>query len=188
MHLRSALVFALLGILAMIALVNSAVLAGGERPTKLASADAALVLVGDGAASASMLADRAEKALGLYQAGRVRRILVSGASYDHSNAIQRWLVACGVPTSAIALDPGDADTFSSLWRARHVFGVKTVVVVSQRFHLPRAIMLARHVGLVVDGEAADLRTPRPTLWFELREILSRTKAGFDVAVDRGSLS
>ena len=151
-------------------------------------ADSALVLgagVGPDHTPSPVLHDRLETALALYRGGRVRRILVSGdhgrASYDETNTMRRWLEARGVPHRDVFMDHAGFDTYSSMWRAKHVFGATKVIVVTQRFHLARSIYLARAMGMEAEGAAADRRGYRGIVWLELREVASRTKAALDVA-------
>lgn len=178
--------------LAVVAVANGVVLAGG-RPhgRSLAAADCALVLgarvYADGEPS-PVLRDRLDEALAVWKRGEVRRILVSGdhgaPGYDEPGAMRAYLVARGVPASAVFMDHAGFDTYSSVWRARHVFGAESVVVVTQRFHLPRAVWVARSLGMQAEGRAADRRWYRGIVWQELREVVSRTKAVVDVARGR----
>jgi SanA protein len=168
---------------------NVAVLLGG-RSTDVKTAETILVL-GAGVAPdgpSPVLADRLETALTLYREGRAPRFLLSGdrASqyYDEVSAMKKYLLARGVPESAIDLDGGGVDTFSSMARARAVYGVSRAIVVTQAFHLPRAVWLARSMGIEAQGVEADKRTYRGTLWWMLRECLSRPKAWIDVGVGR----
>ncbi|MBX3222934.1 MAG: YdcF family protein [Labilithrix sp.] len=184
-------VLAALGVAALVAAVNTAVLVGGTRRPVEGPIDCALVLgagVAEDGAPSWVLHDRLAEALALYQAGRVRTILVSGdhgrREYDEPNAMRAWLEARGVPPSAIFMDHAGFDTYSSVWRAKHVFGASRVVVVTQRFHLPRALWVARSLGIEAEGAAADRRLYRGAVWFEAREVLSRTKAFVDVAGGR----
>jgi SanA protein len=174
---------------------NLAVLRGGKpfaaRLGQGEVADCALVLgarvYADGTVS-PVLEDRLEIGLRLYREGRARRILVSGdhgsAAYDEVNAMRRWLEARGVPEADIFLDHAGFDTYSSMARARDVFHARRVIVVTQRFHLPRALYIARKLGLEADGAEADLRRYPGALYSETREIASRTRAFLDVATHR----
>jgi vancomycin permeability regulator SanA len=91
----------------------------------------------------------------LYDAGKVRALLVSGdnsrSDYDEPDIMREWLIAHGVPSVKIVTDYAGFDTYSSCVRARKVFGVRRVIVVSQTYHLPRALTLCRNVGLLADG-------------------------------------
>jgi SanA protein len=192
MKSRRRVALALLGVVASAVLaVNVAVLRGGSGGRLAGPADCALVLgagVRDDGAPSDVLRDRLDEAEVLYRRGRVRRILVSGdhqsAGYDEPNAMRRYLEAAGVPPEAIFMDHAGLDTYSSVWRARHVFGASRVVVVTQRFHLARAVWCARALGMEAEGSAADRRIYGGMVWLHAREVASRTKAFVDVSVGR----
>jgi SanA protein len=181
---------AALGALALVLASNGWVLSGGRQAT-VESPDCALVLGAgvhpDGSPS-MVLGDRLEEALSLYRSGRVRRILVSGdhrtVVHDEPNAMRTWLEAHGVPEEDIFMDHAGLDTYSSMWRAKHVFGASRVVIPTQQFHLPRALWLARSLGMEAEGAPADRRTYRGAVWFQLRELLSRPKAFAEVSIHR----
>ena len=187
---------AVLGVAALTLLVvNVVVLRGGRaapRPGDEERApDCALVLgarVYEDGTPSPVLRDRLDEGITLYQEKRVSRILVSGdhagPTYDEPNAMRTYLESNGIPREVIFMDHAGLDTYSSMWRAKHVFGASRVVVVTQQFHLPRAVWLARSVGLKAEGRAADRRSYRGIAWQELREVGSRTKAFFDVAMHR----
>lgn len=188
--LRAAAVLAVAALTFVLA-CNVAVLRGGrERGAPLRDADTIIVLgagVGPDGVS-SVLADRLETALSLFRDGRGKRVLLTGDGgsryYDEVSAMKKYLVARGVPEDALVLDPAGTDTFNSMARARGVFGVERGIVVTQAFHLPRALWLARAMGIDADGVAADKRTYRGAIWFSLRECVSRPKAWIDVGVRR----
>ena len=154
----------------------------------LARADECALVLGAGVAEngtpSPVLEDRLREALELYRSGRVKTILVSGDhrthEYDEPNAMRTWLEEKSVPPSAIFMDHAGLDTYSSVWRAKHVFGASRVIIVTQRFHLPRALWMARSMGLEAEGAAADRRRYRGAIWLEAREVVSRTKAFIDV--------
>lgn len=105
------------------------------------------------------LEERLARALALYQKGTVRRLLLSGdhgrRGYDEVNTMKAWLMDRGVPLEDIFLDHAGFDTYDTMVRARDVFQVKDAVIISQAFHLPRAVYLARSVGLDAVGAIAD---------------------------------
>lgn len=111
----------------------------------------------------AMLADRVAMAADLYEAGEVDLLLMSGdnssADYNEPDAMRDYAVRLGVPADAIAVDYGGRRTYDSCYRARHVFRVDDAVVVSQAFHLPRALMLCRGLGIDAVGVAADVQRP-----------------------------
>jgi len=174
----------------IMAMANVTVLAGG-REGGVKNLDCALVLgagVRDDGSPSDVVRDRLDASLALYRAGRVDRILVSGdhrdASYDEPNAMRRYLEAHGVPREAIFMDHAGFDTYSSVWRAKNVFGANRVIVVTQDFHLSRALFVARSLGMAAEGASADRRLYRGIAWLHAREVISRTKALVDVVVAR----
>jgi SanA protein len=105
------------------------------------------------------LEERLSTALALYQQRRVQRLLVSGdhgtKQYDEVNAMRDWFVQHGVPAQHVFLDHAGFDTYDTMVRARKVFDVRDALVISQAFHLPRAIYLARSIGIDAIGVSAD---------------------------------
>jgi vancomycin permeability regulator SanA len=101
------------------------------------------------------LAARLELARRLYVAGKVRVLLVSGDNmhhnYDEPDAMRSWLVAHGVPAGKVVRDYAGFDTYDSCARAVRIFGVHRAIVVTQAFHIPRAVTLCRHLGMDADG-------------------------------------
>ena len=182
----------LAGALALAVLaMNLTVLHGGSDGRVDGEVDCALVLgagVRDDGSPSDVLRDRLDESLALYRAGRVRRIIVSGdhqsPAYDEPNAMRAYLEANGVPAQAIFMDHAGIDTYSSMWRAKHVFGASRIVVVTQRFHLARAVWLARSLGMEAEGSAADRHLYRGIAWLQVREVASRSKAFVDVTVGR----
>ena len=132
-----------------------------------------------------MLADRVRQAIALWDAGKVNRILVSGDhhtwAYDEPDTMRKALVAHGVPPRVIFEDHAGFDTWASVVRARKIFGVRSAVLVTQGFHMPRALFLAHEAGLPATGLTADLRSYGAQGYKSwAREILSRAKAVVDV--------
>jgi SanA protein len=127
-----------------------------------------------------MLADRLSTAVTLYKEGKVKKILVSGdhgtTTYDEVNAMLQYCLDRGVPDQDVFTDHAGFDTYDTMYRAREVFEVKDALVVTQGFHLPRAVYIARTLGLDATGVVADLR-PYPGEWRNsLREWPARLKA------------
>jgi SanA protein len=176
---------------ALAGVVNAVVLRGGRDGHVDGIADCALVLgarVYDDGRPSDVLRDRLDEALALWREGRVKRIVVSGdhasVTYDEPNAMRAYLETRGVPREIIFMDHAGFDTYRSMWRAKNVFGATRIVVVTQRFHLPRALWVARSLGMEAEGRAADRHAYRAIAWMQVREIGSRTKAFLDVAVGR----
>ena len=154
-----------------------------ERIGELAPAPVAIVL-GAGVRSdgtpSDALADRLEQAVELYGSGKVRKLLLSGdhgtRGYDETNGMRRWVLERGVRPEDVFCDHAGFSTHDSMARARQVFGIQRAIVVTQAFHLPRALYTARALGLEAQGVACDRRVYRKSLWYALRETGSRTKA------------
>jgi SanA protein len=128
-----------------------------------------------------MLEDRVETAARLYNAGKVDRVLVTGdhgrLEYDEPNTMKRALIDRGVPAGDIFTDHAGFDTWDSVVRAKKVFKVDSALIVTQGFHTPRAVWLARRAGLPADGVTSDLRDyGRSGQKSQVREVLARVKA------------
>jgi SanA protein len=185
------------GALAVLALVvgvaNAIVLLGGRGAKSDARtephAQAALVLGAfvqpDGRPS-GMLEDRLMAAAALYRDGRVDKVLASGdhgrPDYDEVNAMRRELVRLGVPDRDVFTDHAGFATLDSVVRARRVFGVHSAIVVTQPFHMPRALWLARHAGMTATGLQAGAGKDYGSqgTMSRVRELFARTKAVADV--------
>jgi SanA protein len=193
---RTLLRIAIGGTAALVTLVvvaNAVVLLGGggstADPRQEPHAQVALVLGAgldrDGSPS-SMLEDRLRAGAALYREGRVDRVLASGdhgrKDYDEVNAMRRELVRLGVPDRDVFTDHAGFDTLDSVVRARKVFNISSAIVVTQGFHLPRALWLARHAGLTVHGLQAGAESSYGGKGSKasVREVIARTKAFGDV--------
>lgn len=165
--------------------------AGGGRVRDLADVPAAPVAVVFGAGldngrPSPYLAHRLDAAAGLYRAGKVRVLLVTGdnsrTSYDEPGAMRTYLVAHGVPSGQVVVDDAGFDTWDSCSRAKRVFGVRRAVLVSQGFHIRRAVALCEAAGLDVYGVGVDER--HDATWYAggARELLAAGKAAVDAAV------
>jgi len=136
------------------------------------------------------LAARLVIAQRLLAAGKVQAILVSGDhrewKYDEPGAMTRWLVQRGVPANKIAQDHAGFDTYDSCVRAIKIFGVRKAIVVTQSYHLPRAIMLCRRVGVDATGVGDETVKQFRTPWLisSNREHGACVKAVVDVATGR----
>lgn len=137
-----------------------------------------------------ILEDRLETARSLYAAGLAPRVLCSGdhgtRSHDETGTMARWLESHGVPPEAIFLDHAGFDSWNTVVRAHRVFGVSRAIFVTQAYHLPRVLWTASHEGIDAQGVAADRHEYPAMAWYQTREVVSRTKATFDVAVGRGA--
>ncbi|WP_433494243.1 SanA/YdcF family protein [Micromonospora sp. CA-248089] len=139
---------------------------------------------------APFLAARLEIARQLYAAGKVKVLLLSGDhmnwDYDEPDAMRRWLVDRGVPADRTVLDHAGFDTYDSCVRAHRVFGVRRATVVTQSFHLPRAVALCRDAGIdtVGVGDATARRYGGQWRISSTREYGACVKAAVDVLTGR----
>jgi SanA protein len=135
-----------------------------------------------------MLGDRVEQAARLWRAGKVEKILVSGDhgswKYDEPDTMRIALVNRGVPPRDVFEDHAGFDTWQTMVRARSIFGVRHAVVVTQGFHMPRALFLADQAGIDATGLVSDLHHyGYQGKKSDVREVLSRVKAVADVTLD-----
>jgi SanA protein len=183
-------------IVAVVGLANAYVLlrVSGEATGDVADVPHEQVAIVPGAgvnpdgSMSTMLADRVHQADALWRAGKVDRILVSGDhhawSYDEPDTMRKALVRDGVPGRVIFEDHAGFDTWATMVRARSIFGVRSGVIVTQGFHMPRALYLAEAAGLDVTGLTADLHPYGiQGVKSDVREALSRVKAIADTTLD-----
>ncbi|MGI6554842.1 MAG: SanA/YdcF family protein [Bacillota bacterium] len=172
---------------AIVLSVNYYVWEAGQKyisgPDSVPEADAILILGArvhsDGNVSL-MLHDRLTTGYELFEKGKAPKIIVSGdhgrKEYDEVNAMKSFLKEKSVPSEDIFMDHAGFSTYESLYRARDIFQVKKVIIVTQEFHLTRALFIARELGLEAHGVAADKHIYHTVmLKSELREILARNK-------------
>jgi SanA protein len=127
-----------------------------------------------------ILADRVNTAIELYGAHKVDRILVSGdarhRSYNEPKAMYEYLISHGVSPKDVIVDVSGRSTYETCLRAKEVFGLKRAVLVSQGFHLPRALYIANQLGLDAVGMAGDMRTEQEIDYQGVRELAAELKA------------
>jgi SanA protein len=130
--------------------------------------------------------NRIEAATKLYQAGKIKKILVSGdnaaISYNEPKAMQIALLDKGIPKEDIVLDYAGFRTLDSVIRARDVFGQNDLIIISQEFHIKRAVYIARTLGIDAQGFIADGVSMTFNARTQVREILARTQAWMDVHI------
>jgi SanA protein len=119
-------------------------------------------VLGSGRLSA-MLADRVRMGVELYQSGKVRAILMTGDNsvdtYNEPEAMRQYALELGVPDDAIVLDYAGFRTYDSCYRARDIFQVDEAILVTQDFHLDRALLVCNQLGINSVGVAADVMRP-----------------------------
>lgn len=184
----------------LIAAANAYVLLeGGDSTSKIADVPRTEVAIVPGALvqpdgkMSTMLGDRVEQAARLWRAGKVDKILVSGDHgswrYDEPDTMRKALVADGVPPRDVFEDHAGFDTWATMERARSIFGVRHAVVVTQGFHMPRALFLADEAGIDATGLTSDLHPyGYQGTKSDVREVLSRVKAVADVTLDTSAMA
>ncbi|KAF0223921.1 MAG: hypothetical protein FD133_472 [Erysipelotrichaceae bacterium] len=147
--------------------------------------DCVLVLgagVWRGNIASPMLQDRLNKAIQISKAGIETTLLMSGDhgqdDYDEVNVMKRYAIDKGLNSSDIFMDHAGFSTYESIVRAKKVFGVKKVIIVSQKEHLPRALYIAKAIGLDAIGVASDPKDYSSQWSSDIREYLARTKEFF----------
>ncbi|MDR3706941.1 MAG: ElyC/SanA/YdcF family protein [Capsulimonadaceae bacterium] len=133
----------------------------------------------------SVLRARVDAAIALYQAHKATKLLMTGDNsskrYDEVTAMKKYAMAAGVPDVAIVRDYAGFRTFDSCYRAKHVFAIRRAVIVTQDFHIARAIYLARHLGIDAVGFVApDNMSRRSHTALSLREVGATMSALVDV--------
>ena len=187
----------LLGILALLILSIPRLITGiyagnrmyetDESPSRRVAIVFGAGLRRDGTPTA-ILRDRVETAAELYTSGKVEKILMSGDNrfeyYNEPQAMRQYALLLGVPSQAIALDYAGRRTYDTCYRAKAIFGVENALLVSQKFHLPRALFLCNTLGLESSGVEANQRRYRKIslLIWNLREQLATIGAFLDVYV------
>ena len=172
---------------------------GGDSTAEVSDVPGAEVAIVPGALvepdgdMSSMLAARVEQASRLWHAGKVEKILVSGDhgawKYDEPDTMRKALVADGVAPEDVFEDHAGFDTWATMVRAREIFGVRDAAVITQGFHMPRALYLADAAGIDATGLTADLQS-----WgvqgrkSSVREVLSRVKAVADVTLETPAMA
>jgi len=135
-----------------------------------------------------VLADRVTAAANLYFACKVEKLLMSGdnrfVDYNEPEAMRQLALSLGVPNDAIVLDYAGRRTYDTCYRAKAIFKVDQAILVTQAFHMPRAIYLCNRLGVDALGVESDLRTyPKSSLlYWNIRELFATAAAWWDVNI------
>lgn len=155
-----------------------------EEVQKLENVDCILVL-GAGIRNhypSPMLEDRLKQAITLYETNVSPKILVSGdhmqKNYDEVNVMKDYLLGNTIPSQDIFMDHAGISTYDSIYRAKEIFQAKKIIIVTQKYHLYRALYIAKQLDLEAYGVSASTRTYVNQEKRELRELLARTKDFF----------
>ena len=126
-----------------------------------------------------MLQDRLLQGIDLYKKGVSSKIIMSGdhgrEEYDEVNVMKKYAIDNGVPSEDIFMDHAGFSSYESIYRAKEIFGAEKVVIVTQKYHLYRALHIANSLGIEAYGVGADPRQYVGALYREVREILARNK-------------
>ena len=153
-----------------------------EEAAGIADADCIIVLgckVWENGTPSHMLEDRLKQGVALYELGAAPKLLMSGdhgrADYDEVDAMKTYAVEAGVPSADVFMDHAGFSTYETVYRARDIFCAKKVIIVTQEYHLYRALYIAQALGLDAYGVGADYRSYAGQLTRDVREILARVK-------------
>ena len=153
----------------------------GDIDTSIEKEYDAIIVLGAGVRTdgsmSDMLRDRMDRAIELYFEGVSGKLLVTGdhgrENYDEVNTMKQYAIECGVPSSDVFMDHAGFSTYESIVRASEIFSVDSAVIVTQRYHLYRAMYIADYVGIECVGASADLHTYRGQSYRDVREALAR---------------
>ena len=153
-----------------------------ENAEDLAEFDCILVLgclVRENGVPSDMLHDRLQRAVELYDAGVSSKLLMSGdhgrVDYDEVAAMKRFAVDAGVPSENVFMDHAGFSTYESIYRAKDIFQANRILIISQEYHLYRAIYIANQMGLEAYGVSSDYHTYGGQFIRDVRELLARVK-------------
>jgi vancomycin permeability regulator SanA len=153
-----------------------------EEAARLEDVDCILVLgcqVGQDGSLSHMLRDRLIRGVDLYRAGAAPKLLMSGdhgrKEYDEVGAMKQYALEQGVSSEDVFMDHAGFSTYESMYRAKEIFQAKKVIIITQEYHLYRAIYIAESLGLEAYGVAADYRAYYGQTKRDIREVLARVK-------------
>lgn len=126
-----------------------------------------------------MLHDRLQRGVELYELGAAPKLLMSGdhgrTNYDEVAAMKQFAINAGIPSEHIFMDHAGFSTYESIYRAKEIFGAKKILIVTQEYHLYRAIYIANQLDLEAYGVSADYRSYTGQTGRDIREFLARVK-------------
>lgn len=153
-----------------------------EQAAELQDVDCIIVLgcqVRSDGSPSHMLEDRLKRGVALYDLGAAPKLLMSGdhgtEGYDEVDAMKRYAVNASVPSGDVFMDHAGFSTYETVYRAKEIFGADKVLIVTQQYHLYRALYIAEQLGMDAYGVAADYRQYSGQLSRDIREVLARVK-------------
>ncbi len=173
---------AILGINGYVKTVGGKTILSSQEAAALSDIDCIIVLgcqVKDDGTPSHMLQDRLERGIELYKLGAAPKIIMSGdhgqTDYDEVNTMKQYAIDAGIPSSDIFMDHAGFSTYETIVRAKDIFCAQRVIVVTQEYHLYRALYIAKQFGLDAWGVDAAYRSYAGQMNREIREILARCK-------------
>ena len=137
-----------------------------------------------------MLRDRLLTGIELYKSGAAKKIIMSGdhgrADYDEVNVMRSFAIEQGVRAEDIFLDHAGFSTYDSVYRAKNIFGAENIIIVSQKYHLYRALYISEKLDVKAAGVSANLNTYGGQLKRDIREIIARDKDFFKCIIKPGA--
>lgn len=171
-----------LGIDAYIRLSTANRILQPDQAAQLDGVDCILVLgcqVKSNGVPSDMLADRLRRGVELYDAGAAPKLLMSGdhgrTDYNEVGAMKQYAMNNGIASTEIFMDHAGFSTYESMYRAKHIFQADKIIIVTQQYHLHRALHIARSLGIEAYGVAADYRSYSSQTARDVREVLARVK-------------
>lgn len=155
-----------------------------SSPTQTSAKEYAIVLGASvhGDALSELLKARMETAITLYNQKLVKTILMSGdgtdSYYNETAAMKKYALKNGIPEEVLITDEKGYSTYATILRAKEVFNAKSAYIITQNFHLPRAVWIAREIG--IDAQGVNAGKTKDNWYYSLREFLARTKDFFQV--------
>ena len=152
-----------------------------EEAGQISDADCIIVLGCrvNGTAPSPMLGDRLKVGVELYKSGAAPKLLMSGdhgrKEYDEVNAMKQFAVEKDIPSEDVFMDHAGFSTYESMYRAKEIFAAKKVIIVTQSYHLYRAVYIAQKLGMEAYGVPSDLQRYVNQRRYDIREVLARDK-------------
>lgn len=172
----------LLGVDAYVRASTKDIILTEAQVAELTDVDCVVVLgclVRDDGTPSHMLEDRLKRGVALYRQGTAPKLLMSGdhgtVGYDEVDAMKHYAVDAGVVSEDVFMDHAGFSTYETVYRAKAIFGADKIVIVTQQYHLHRALYAARALGIDAYGVAADYRAYSGQTVRDVREVLARGK-------------
>lgn len=178
-------VAAIFGLNAMVKATTKNQILSVEEAAALEDVDCILVLgcgIHDDGSPSDMLHDRLRRSVELYEAGAAPKLLMSGdhgrKGYDEVDAMKSFAVEAGIPSENVFMDHAGFSTYETMVRAKEIFQAQKIIIVTQEYHLYRAMYIGQRLGMEVYGVSSNYRRYRNQKAMDTREVLARVKDVF----------